>query len=117
MKQKNPIHLALLISLLLLTAGLIMTIDAYHKRLSVLTAYNQVKFLKLIPHRITEDETLKMPLYQENVIMEKNPVLSGTVSGGYYENKKSIRTLEVTVKRGPLAEIELHTLLDARSRN
>ena len=116
-KQVNALHLSLIISLLFLAAGLIMTIDSYYKRLSLIVASNQIKFIKLIPHRIAGEEILKMPLYQENVIMENNPLLSGTVAGGYYRKKISIRELEITVYRGPVSKVKLYTLLDARSRN
>jgi len=116
-KKRNTLHLFLLISVFFLTAGLYMTIDAHYKRLSIEVASNQIEFLKSLPQIVKKEELLELPLYQENIILDKNKCLKGYIKGDYYKGKISIRDLSVTVYRGNFRKAGLFCLLDARIRN
>jgi hypothetical protein len=76
-KRIKPLNLFLLISIPFLIAGLILTINAYHKYLAVEAAAEQLEFIKNLPQVINAGETLKMPVYSENLFLKQNPVLTG----------------------------------------
>jgi len=116
-KRINKIRAALLLSFLPLAAGLIMTIDSYYKILSVETAYNQVVFLRTLPHLLKKDRPLALPMYQENITLKKNPFITGTVSADYYMGRFSVYNTKIKVYRAPFISTSLYTLIDARIRN
>ncbi len=117
MKQiRNPLIATLLISLLLLAAGLYMTIDSYYKRLSIDLACSQAAFFRTMPHLITKGETLKIPVYLGNNPMENNPFINGEVSCLKGGGKISIKELRIDIYRRPFSKISFTTLLDARVR-
>jgi hypothetical protein len=113
----KPLNLLLLVSLPFLIAGLILTKNSYNRYLAVEAAAEQLEFIKNLPQAVSAGETLKMPAYCENLFLEQNPSLSGSVSCLYYEGRISVRLIKTSVKRGFFSRTELEYLADARSRN
>ena len=113
----RPLNLLLLASLPFLAAGLTLTISSYQRYLAVEAAADQLEFIKNLPQSINAGETLKMPAYSENLFLEQNPSLRGTISCLYYENRISVRLMKASVARGFFSRTELEYLADARSRN
>lgn len=113
----KPLNLLLLISIPFLIFGLILTINSYHRYLAVEAAAEQLEFIKNLPYAVNAGETQKMPVYSENLFLEQNPLLRGTVSCTYYEGRISVRRIEVKIRRGLFTAVEMEYLADARSRN
>ena len=113
----KPLNLLLMASLPFLAAGLILTIGSYKRYLAVEAAAEQLEFIKNLPFAVNAGETLKMPAFCENLFLEQNRSLSGSVSCVYYDGRISVRLLKAVVKRGFFSESTLEYLADARSRN
>jgi hypothetical protein len=116
-KRIKPLNLLLLASIPFLLAGIILTIGSYNRYLAVEASAEQLEFIKNLPHAVNAGETMKMPVYSENLFLSQNPGLPGTVSCEYYEGRISVRRIKTSVKRGLFSSTELEYLLDARSRN
>jgi len=117
MRKRNRVpYIILFVSFLLAGAGLYMANDAYYKKLGAVVAANQIKFFRAMPY-VIKNETLSMPLYQENPILDANKNLKAVFTGSYYNGAFSIRQVKITVYRDfGFQKTEFSALVDARYR-
>jgi hypothetical protein len=116
-RRIRPLNLALLLSLPLLAAGLMLTVSAYYKFAATEAAAEQIEFLKNLPFVVNAGDRLKMPVYCEDIIMKDRPSMRGELTCYYYENRVSLRAVRAVIRQGLLNKTELICVLDARSRN
>jgi hypothetical protein len=116
-KRIRPLNLALLLSLPMLVAGVILASAAYYKYAATEAAAEQIEFLKNLPSVIDPGKEYAMPVASYNPIMEQNPGLHGTLTCYYYENNVSLRAARAVIRDGLLFKTELICIVDSRVRN
>jgi hypothetical protein len=116
-KKINYIYIFLIISVVFLITGTYLTVDAYLGMHSIEIASSQIEFIKNLPFCIEDGQKKKIPLYKENYFLKKYPFIKGFVSAFTYEDKISVKRINVTLKRPLFTKTELNCLIDARSRN
>ncbi len=117
--KKTPglLNTALAVSFFFGLSGLYLLADSYYSRLSATAAQNQLEFLKTIPFLVTKsDEPVKLPAYQENIILTDHPILHGLLYGDYFGGRMSVRQAAVKITAAPFSSVEMTVLLDARER-
>jgi archaellum component FlaF (FlaF/FlaG flagellin family) len=116
-KGVNPLLPALFISFLLGIAGLYLMADSYYTGLALAASENQLEFLKTVPSIVSKThDPVKLPAYQENIILSSNPVLKGFLYGDYFGGRMSIRQAAIKVTAYPFSTVEIAALVDTRER-
>lgn len=116
-KKINYIYLFLAISIVFLLIGTFLTVDAYFGMHSVEIASSQIEFVKNLVFCVDVGQKKKIPLYKENYFLKKHPFIEGYIAVTNYENKPSIRLVNITLKRPVFFKTNLICLIDTRSRN
>jgi hypothetical protein len=116
-KKTNLLYLCFFVSVIFLLIGTFLTVDAYFGIQSVEIASSQMEFIKNLPYCIDTGQKKKIPLYKEISFLKKYPFVTGYVTSSIYENKSSLRLVNVTLKRPGIFDTDLICLIDMRSRN
>ncbi|HDQ26698.1 MAG TPA: hypothetical protein ENN43_08160 [bacterium] len=114
-RADKVLRLALLLSFILGAPGLLMTIDAFYKRLSVEAAAGQAEYLKHMPFFIENNSAVSAPVYHKNLTLENYGILSGKIYGSLYDSRPSLKEARIAINRG-YAGLSVSVILDARVR-
>ncbi|HRU38626.1 MAG TPA: hypothetical protein P5511_02020, partial [Candidatus Goldiibacteriota bacterium] len=81
MKKRPSLLLVLmLVSLPISAAGLALYYWSYEKKAAVEAALEQLEFVRMMPHVITNGEKIRLPAFTHNSIMASNKRFSGSLS-------------------------------------
>jgi hypothetical protein len=109
------LNLVLLASLVAGIAGYSLCRNAYYKRLSVISAVNQLEYIETLPSIISRGDRVEAPMFQDDPVYKYNRNLKGIITGDLYEDNVSIRNVTVSVYNGK-SLVRLSELMDARVR-
>lgn len=116
-KKINYIYLFLFISIFFLIIGIYLTIDAYWGINCIEISGSQIEYIKNLPFCVDVDKKKNIPLYKENYFLKKHPFIYGFIITKNYENKSSIKQINIITKRPLNRQTGIICLIDTRSRN
>jgi hypothetical protein len=109
------LNLVLLASFIAGIAGYSLCCNAYYKRLSVISAVNQLEYIGTLPSIISKGDRVEAPMFQDDPVYKYNKNLKGIITGDLYEDNVSIRYVTISVYNGK-SVVKLSELMDARVR-
>ncbi|MBN2753435.1 MAG: hypothetical protein JXR81_01080 [Candidatus Goldbacteria bacterium] len=114
-KKKMDFAVAILsVSCLFALAGLLLLYNAYHKKIAVTCAVNQLEFTGTLPSIITSGDKLIAPILQDDPMFKRYKV-TGHLKCDFYEDYISLRSVAINLTSGG-ASVKLSEIIDARTR-
>lgn len=116
-KNKKKMDFAvtiLFISVFFAFAGMLLLYTAYHKKIAVTCAVNQLEFTGTLPTILTRGDKLEAPILQDDPMFKRYGV-KGHLKCDFYEDYVSLRYVTVNLTSGG-ASVKLSEIIDARTR-